>query len=287
MIDYVARDCARLLGRARERREALKAFTVIDIRDAEHKARLHDEAESAIASVKMLGDLIIGAALVTAGSNADTSLEHLDAKLEELALRVDEAWAEPLAKAAEPDTMALRQHAVPLLSDHGRREARRPFHWLAEFPEVFLRGADASTSGFDAILGNPPFSRGQNITGPFGEDYRHHLVNQLAGGRRGIANLCVFFVLRASALVRPDGVLGLLADKTIAEGDSRVVGLEAMCGDGFRIFAAWHKFPWPGSASVAASQVHVHRPSIGGQTWAGQFALEGNLVPFHFGVLDW
>jgi hypothetical protein len=135
VIDYVARDCARWLERARERREALEAFTVIDIRDAEHKARLHAEAESAIASVKALGDLIIGAALVTAGTDADASLERLDAKLEELALRVDSAWAEPLARAAEPDTMTLRQHAVSLLTDHGRREARRPFHWLPSFPK--------------------------------------------------------------------------------------------------------------------------------------------------------
>ncbi|EPD1442892.1 Eco57I restriction-modification methylase domain-containing protein, partial [Escherichia coli] len=30
---------------------------------------------------------------------------------------------------------------------------RHPFHWPLEFPEVFIR----ERSGFDAIVGNPPF----------------------------------------------------------------------------------------------------------------------------------
>jgi hypothetical protein len=279
VIDYVARDCSRLLERARQRREALEAFTVIDIRDAEHKARLHAEAESAIATVKVLGDLIVGAALVTAGSDADTSLEHLDAKLEELALRVDEAWAEPLARAAEPDTMALRRHVGPLLSDHGRREPRRPFHWLAEFPEVFMRGAGDRSSGFDAIVGNPPFVGGQKITGLLGTDYRDHLVVQLAEGRRGSADLCAYFFLRGAMLVRPGGTVGLLAVNTIAEGDTRQVGLEAMLSQGITIFAAWPNFEWPGAAAVVASQVHLHRLATNDERWQGAFDLSGERVP--------
>jgi hypothetical protein len=279
VIDYVARDCARWLARARERREALEAFTVIDIRDAEHKARLHAEAESAIASVKTLGDLIVGAALVTAGSDADASLEHLDAKLEELALRVDEAWAEPLLRAAEPDTMTLRQHSVPLLSDHGRREARRPFHWLAEFPEVFMQRHEGRGGGFDAVVGNPPFVGSQKMTGLLGTDYRDHLVVHLADGRRGKADLCAYFFLRAAAIIRPGGHVGMLAVNTIAEGDSRQVGIEAMRLRGIAIHAAWPNFEWPGTAAVVASQVHLHRPAANAQRWQGVFNLSGLRVP--------
>ena len=50
--------------------------------------------------------------------------------------------------------------------DERRREdpPLAPFHWEIEFPEVF----DRETSGFDAIVGNPPFAgrkRDQHHTG--------------------------------------------------------------------------------------------------------------------------
>jgi len=163
--------------------------------------------------------------------------------------------------------------------DQGQEPARRPFHWLAEFPEVFMRRDGSRGGGFDAIVGNPPFVGGQKVTGPLGTDYRDYLVNHVAGGRRGSTNLCVFFTLRASTLVRPAGVFGMLSDKTVAEGDSRLVGLEALLANRFSIFAAWHKFEWPGSASVAASEVHLHRASREHMTWGGRFVLEGHSVP--------
>ena len=42
----------------------------------------------------------------------------------------------------------------------------RPFHWALEFPEVFQR----EDSGFDSIVGNPPFLGGQRISGVLGGD---------------------------------------------------------------------------------------------------------------------
>jgi hypothetical protein len=36
----------------------------------------------------------------------------------------------------------------------------QPFHWEIEFPEVFER----QNSGFDAIIGNPPFLGGTRIS---------------------------------------------------------------------------------------------------------------------------
>ncbi len=275
VIDYVAEDCARLLERARQRREALEAFTVFDVRDAGQKARLHAEAEATLASVRTLGDLIVGAALTTAGSNENTALATLDSKLEDLALHVDHAWREPLLRAAEPDFAELRRLTAPLLTDRGRREARRPFHWLAEFPEVFLRGGVGG--GFDAMVGNPPFVGGQKITGLFGDDYRDHLVLHLAEGRRGSADLCTYFFLRAMQLVRPGGTLGLLAVNTIAEGDTRQVGLEAMMRAGHEIHAAWPNFQWPGAAAVLASEVHLRR-AIDGAPWRAGYQISGAEV---------
>lgn len=56
---------------------------------------------------------------------------------------------------------------------------KHPFHWPVEFPEVFLHG-----SGFDAIVGNPPFIGGQRITGALGKPYRDYLVEYVANGQR-------------------------------------------------------------------------------------------------------
>ena len=275
VIDYVAKDCDRLLERARQRREALEAFTVFDVRDAGQKARLHAEAEATLASVRTLGDLIVGAALITAGSNENSALAALDGRLEDLAVHVDHAWREPLLRAAEPDFDELRRLALPLLTDRGRREARRPFHWLAEFPEVFLRGGVGG--GFDAMVGNPPFVGGKKITGLFGDDYRDYILIYLADGRKGHADLCAYFFLRAMQLVRPGGTLGLLAVNTIAEGDTRQVGLEAMMRAGHSVHAAWPNFQWPGAAAVVASEVHLRR-SVEGRLWQGGYRLAGAAV---------
>ena len=93
-------------------------------------------------------------------------------------------------------------------------------------PEVFADGA--SQGGFDALVGNPPFLGGNKITGPLGTDYRNYLVNHISGGRRGHADLCVYFLLRAHQLVRTHGNLGMLATDTVAQGDTREVGLDYM-----------------------------------------------------------
>ena len=99
---------------------------------------------------------------------------------------------------------------------------RHPFHWALEFPEVRERG------GFDAIVGNPPFQGGKKISGALGGQYRDYLVEWLAGGARGSADLVAYFYLRASTLLRPSGGFGLIATNTIAQGDTREVGLDQL-----------------------------------------------------------
>ena len=97
---------------------------------------------------------------------------------------------------------------------------RDPFHWALEFPEVWERG------GFDAIVGNPPFQGGKKISGALGGQYRNYLVTWLAGGVRGHADLVAYFFLRAARLSRIAGGFGLIATNTVAQGDSREVGLD-------------------------------------------------------------
>jgi Eco57I restriction-modification methylase len=214
---------------ALEFRRNLEAAPAIDIQDVEHKRRLLDEARKATERLTALADLLFAPSL------ASENASEVD-RLRDSALH--------FATNNLGDPEALRRKASPWLG------GVRPFQWLLEFPEVFERG------GFDAIVGNPPFMGGQKITGTLGRPYREHLVEVVAWGTRGSADLVAYFFLRAFALIREPGNVGLLAVNTISEGDTRQVGLESLVSRGATITAAHPDEPWPNVANVRTSRVH-------------------------------
>ena len=142
-------------------------------------------------------------------------------------------------------------------------EGKRPFHWPVEFPEVFLHG-----SGFDVIVGNPPFIGGQRITGALGQPYRDYLVDYIARGQRGSADYVAYFFLRAQGLLKSGGSAGLLATNTIAQGDTREVGLDQMTARGTTIYRALPSHKWPGEANLEVAHVWFHKGA-----WAGTYML--------------
>ncbi len=128
-----------------------------------------------------------------------------------------------------------------------------PFHWQVVLPEVF----DRPRPGFDAIVGNPPFLGGRNVTTVHGQTYSEWLV-QLQPGTSGGGDLVAQFFRRAFDLIRADGTLGLIATNTIGQGDTRVSGLGWIALHGGSIFAARKRVKWPSaSAAVVVSVVHV------------------------------
>lgn len=129
-----------------------------------------------------------------------------------------------------------------------------PFHWAVEFPEVF----SAERGGFDVFLGNPPFLGGRNLSGRVGEAYSAWLASAHEGAN-GAGDLVAHFFRRAFDLLRPGGVLGFIATNTIAQGDTRAMGLSWICGHGGAIFAATRRLAWPGIAAVVVSTVHLAR----------------------------
>ena len=141
-------------------------------------------------------------------------------------------------------------------------EGKRPFHWPVEFPEVFLYHG-----GFDALVGNPPFMGGQRITGLLGTEYREYLVRHVAHGRRGSADLSAYFFLRGNQLLRKDGCFGLLSTNTIAQGDTREVGLEQIVRD-CTLTRAIASRKWPGEANLHIAHVW----GVCGR-WTGPFFL--------------
>ena len=142
--------------------------------------------------------------------------------------------------------------AVPTDYDHWK-----PLHWILAVPDVMERG------GFDAIIGNPPFLGGQKLTGAMGTNIRDWFINVLANGKKGSADLVAYFFLRAMALLNQQGDLGLVATNTVAQGDTREVGLDQMAQSGFKITRAIQSRSWPvASANLEFAAVWGSRAKV-------------------------
>ena len=166
----------------------------------------------------------------------------------------------------------------------------RPFHWELEFPEVFIDSTIASPhpqksklpitnsqlpitqKGFDALVGNPPFMGGSKITGALGTVYRDYLVKWIAK-KSGNADICAYFFLQAKQLLNLNGGFGLIATNTIAQGDSREVGLDQLAANGCVIPRAVQSRKWIGTASLEVAHVWL-RQGI----WQGGFVLDEKPV---------
>lgn len=157
-----------------------------------------------------------------------------------------------------------------------------PFHWEIEFPEVFLPSHFAgegpgergrARSGFDAIIGNPPFAGKNTLIGANVAGYLDWL-KILHPGSHGNADLVAHFFRRAFDLLRPNGCFGLIATNTIGQGDTRSTGLRWIRQHGGQLYWARKRLPWPGEAAVVVSVVH----GIKGD-WKGAVELDGRSVP--------
>ena len=122
-------------------------------------------------------------------------------------------------------------------------------------------------------MGNPPFIGGSKISGVLGSKYRGYLVEYLARECRGLADYVAYFFLRAEELLKGHGVAGLIATKSVAQGDSREVGLEQIVARGATIYRCIASRKWPGEANLHVAHVWFRK---GG--WSGKILLEGEVV---------
>jgi len=82
---------------------------------------------------------------------------------------------------------------------------KRFFHWELEFPEVwYTKRGRRSNPGFDAVIGNPPYVRQEQITP--NKDY----FSAVFAVYRSTADLYVYFYEIAHRLLRPGGVFGMI-----------------------------------------------------------------------------
>lgn len=250
------------------RREILEAGDELPLLKAQKLAL----ADQSLELVRLVGDLVIAAFF---GADKDKAR-----KLKRDALR-----AELTEKLARNDLMNLPD--APALELRGGERPITPFHWEIEFPEVFLpsplagpgeRGRSDTTkrayrTGFDAIIGNPPFAGKNTLIGGNREGYLDWLKT-LHPESHGNADLVAHFFRRAFDLLRPNGCFGLIATNTIGQGDTRSTGLRWIRNHGGRIYWARKRYKWPGEAAVVVSVVNVIR---GG--WPGTCELDGKVVP--------
>ena len=293
-----------LFERAVALRRELEALPVLCVADSERKAELHAQAEDALELVHTLCDLIVGAAISTADGNAakrdGAPSEAFDEERENILVRI--AGMDLMNDATIKDSMQrLKKHARELLDKHKPPHVspRNPFHWPVEFPEVFppkkvagpmeqkrlfgdeqtklaLAAPVGSSGGFHAIVGNPPFMGGTKLEPGFGADYREFIVQYLADdvrGIRGTADLCAYFFRRAVSVLGAKSALGLLATNTIAQGDTRAVGLEWILSAGFAIPRAIPSQKWPGAANLEIAIIWLLRGK-----WDATFVLNGSDV---------
>jgi hypothetical protein len=276
LID-VGRVIEPFVDRAVEAVRAYQEVAVVTVRDAEEKRRLSEEADAALRPVWIVGNAVVGKALLSAqrgGPSFDDALRALSTSVNRALdeRRPDAERDALLTEIADRAAYDLDTDRPPLAPP------RRPLHWPLAFPEIFI---DRENPGFDAFVGNPPFQGGQRLTGVLGTAVREYFVRDLADGRRGSADLVAYFFLRASTLLRSNGAMAFFATNTIAQGGTREVGLDQLVERGMTIHRATKSRQWPGAANVQISQVGLTRGS-----WTGFADLDGSPVPVILPSLD-
>jgi hypothetical protein len=234
-----------VLTRVRGLREEIEVEPVRDPHQAQALAAKLAEADRLTDRLRELADGVAGAALSTAGQSAEAFDDRLTSLSEQAQRLIQGEMGSPLEREFRNKLDSWLRGPRP--------EPIRPLHWPLEFPEVMRRG------GFSAIVSNPPFLGGQKLTGQLGEDLREYLIQNISRGKRGSADLCSYFLLRDLSIA-PHGRTGIIATNTIAQGDTREVGLDQVVDMGWSVYRAEKSQPWPGTAALEVSLVWTGHP---------------------------
>lgn len=242
VFDIFDVDVAAIIRKAVDLRQRLS--TEIDeddpARTSTAKWRQLTQLREVTAELRKIADGVIAAGISLGGKPG----KALDEAYENLRIAVKAAHSFPQDGAC--DTAWLNKIVDSGLTPTVATDYERwqPLHWVLEAPDVML-----DHGGFDAVVGNPPFLGGKKITRGMGTNLRDWLVNTLAGGKAGHADLVAYFFLRAQSLLTVSGSLGLIATNSVAQGDSREVGLDHMVTTGFEITRSVQSRTWPAASA--------------------------------------
>jgi hypothetical protein len=248
----------------------LQRLSVVTVRDAAEKQRLHNELRARLSDLAVVADTVVGAAVSTAGKRGADMEERVSRQLLRIGTALDERSSDIERTAA---LTTLRGTSIEWLRTDLPQGTPTPplerkcLQWPLAFPEVFM---DEARTGFDAMVANPPFLGGQRITGAMGIAYRDYLVRYLADGSRGSADLVAYFLLRMCEMARS---VSTLATNTVSQGDTRQVGLDKLLGADWSIHRAVKSEPWPNEASLEIAKL-----ALWSGPWAGTVILDGRPV---------
>lgn len=252
------------------RQEILAHADREDPRSQEDKRRLLEFSQQAITKVRVVADACVGAFFAEEKDGAREKERQRRLKLVEdwigLEKRADAVGRTEEERAKDLARSVVAGEELRGLADEARAKLV-PFHWWIEFPEVFFEERPDPLAGgvvngaamMEGVVGNPPFMGGSGIIeafGKIGESYRDWVFS-LHGGAHGKCDLVAHFFRRAAALLGQHGAMGLVATNTVSQGDTREGGLLPLTSDGWEIFEAAGSMPWPGSAAVTVSIVHM------------------------------
>jgi hypothetical protein len=202
-------------------------------RSATAKQRQWKSALTEARDLIRVADGVVAAGLAVGGKPG----RALDEAYENLPIAVNATY--PKSGPGDPTMLdgIIERGLTPTVdTDYERWE---PLHWPLIVADVMKDG------GFSAIIGNPPFLGAKKISPALGSNVREWFVTALANGVTGNADLIAYFFLRAMGLLREGGTLGLIATNTVAQGDTREVGLDRMVAAGFAITRAIQSQSWP------------------------------------------
>lgn len=250
--DVLAEQARELVDQLTRERLAITAIKGVDLPALQKKRERLEEVNRHSRRLRLVGDLIAGAALATCASGRVPWYEEEGGeRVRDLFPRAAWIVQQIVADGVEDDSevvrkaQAMAEEWLAAELPEGALE-RRPVHWPLVFPEVFTK-----RGGFDAIVGNPPFLGGPKITPSVGHAYRQNLVAHVSNGvSKTNTDLVAFFLMRCSALVGLKGVLGLVATNSLAQGDTRAVGLDQLASSDWHINRAVKSSPWPAKGAA-------------------------------------
>ena len=241
------------------------------------KAQKLDIVDDALSRPRLIGDAVIAAFFgAQKPKDRQKTLERLAEPVEDF-LTGKGDYVAARAKIADltnwlhgkPRDPAVAASADALAPADPISHPLTPFHWEIEFPEVFGR----DNPGFDAIVGNPPFAGKNTIATGHNGEYIPWL-QAIHVDAHGNSDLVAHFFRRAFAASRRGGCLGLVATKTLRQGDTRMTGLVPILAAGGHIYSAVRRLKWPGDAAVHVCVIHLSHGHID-----GPYELDSHAVP--------
>ena len=243
-VDGVLKEAARM-----RRNLANEVNNADPQRSAHAKRRQWDRFKEVTRDLTDIADAIVATGLRLGGKPG----RALNTAYQALEIALGEAYPDSGLFANDPNRIKLDAILADGLTPTVPTDYDRwkPLHWIIAVPDVMERG------GFDAVIGNPPFLSRKDMIGAIGGNVREWLVNTVADGGKGPADIVAYFFLRATKLLNSEGNVGLIATNTIWQGATRRVGLKQMvASEGLTISRAIQSQSWPvASASLEYAAV--------------------------------